>query len=159
MPARKKDIHSKLDFDKITPWIYIGTNACCTSHFEERLIRRGIHADISLEKERLDMPYGATSFLWLPTRDHTAPTQDQLILGVTALSHLVRARIQTYVHCKNGHGRAPTLVAAYLILAKKMPVDRAIHYVAARRRGTHIEPNQRRALQKFAKTCHKLQES
>jgi len=41
----------------------------CQEHFSEKLIKKGIKADISLEKESLDRPFGATYFLWLPVKD------------------------------------------------------------------------------------------
>jgi hypothetical protein len=146
--------HPLLDFSKITPLIYIGTNACCSVHFEERLLQKGIRADISLEKGRVDLPLGADYYLWLPTIDHTAPSVDKLELGVSTLQFLASKKIPVYVHCKNGHGRAPTLVAAYFIATKKMPADEAIALIKEKRPGVHIEPAQRKALQKFEKQSH-----
>lgn len=138
------------EYDRITPTIWIGTNRCCTTHFSHALRRLGILADVSLEAEQLDAAYGAKLFLWLPVRDHRAPTIAQLRVGAHALADLAREGVKTYVHCKNGHGRAPTLVAAYLILARGMTASAAIRYVCASRRGAHLEPTQRRALERFA---------
>ena len=146
--------HPKLDFSKITDTILIGTNACCTTHFDERLIGIGVRADISLEEERLDAPQGAIMFLWLPTKDHTPPSQMQLRIGVTALHELVHEKVTVYVHCRQGHGRAPTLVAAYLI-AEGMKLDEAVRFVKKRRPITHLMPRQLAALRTFAREVDK----
>lgn len=53
------DTHdSALDYDEITDGISIGTNQCCRAHFDERLRQEGITADISLEEDRVDQPFG-----------------------------------------------------------------------------------------------------
>lgn len=138
------------EYSRITSQMWIGTNQCCTSHFSHALRRLGIRADISLEAEQLDAAYGVKFFLWLPVRDHRAPTQAQLAVGVRTLAALVAAGERVYVHCKNGHGRAPTLVAAYCILTRGMTVSTAMRYVCARRRDAHFDPSQRRALELYA---------
>ncbi len=138
------------EYSQITDFIYIGTNMCCKADFDKGLLAQGIFADISLEKERLDNPYGVDFFLWLPTEDHTAPAQAQLYLGVHALQALVEHKQKVYVHCKNGHGRAPTLVAAYLISQGK-GVEEAITYIKQRRESIHLEDAQVEALYTFAK--------
>lgn len=151
---KKKKEHLAFDYDQITSNIFIGTNECCTMHFNKQLLGKNITANISLESEQLDAPYGVKYFLWLPVKDHTAPTQTQLVVGANALSDLVDAKVKIFVHCKNGHGRAPTLVAAYFIL-KGMDLDEATDFVEAKRRAAHIEPSQMRALKKFEKIIKK----
>ena len=136
------------EYSQITDSIYIGTNQCCTIHMDDELLQAGIVADISLEKENLDHPFGAEFFLWLPTADHTAPTQAQLRVGVNAIHELIAQGKKVYVHCKNGHGRAPTLVAAYLISQGKT-VEEAITYIAQKRPSIHLEGNQKTALTAF----------
>lgn len=145
--------HPPLDYNEIVKGIYVGTNQCCQVHFDERLIERGIEADISLEQERLDAPFGVKFYFWLPVKDHHAPTQDQLKVGVTMLEALVRLGKQVYVHCKNGHGRAPTLVAAYLIKRGKTFAE-AEKLIKMKRPEVHIEPSQREALKRFAEKLH-----
>ncbi|MBI3495536.1 hypothetical protein HY065_02825, partial [Candidatus Berkelbacteria bacterium] len=95
------------EYDEITDGILIGTNQCCQVHFDKELLTKGVTADISLEAERLDAPFGVESFLWLPTKDNFPPSPDQLKLGVRMLTDLVAQKKKVYVHCKNGHGRAP----------------------------------------------------
>ncbi|MCH8049521.1 dual specificity protein phosphatase family protein [Patescibacteria group bacterium] len=143
--------HQEFEYDQIDDHIWIGTNQCCQTHFEESLLKKEIRADISLEKEHLDAPYGVGSFLWLPTEDHTSPSLAQLHLGAEHLRLLVQHDMKVYVHCKNGHGRAPTLVAAYYILTG-MSVDEAIKFVCSKRRGAHVDDVQRRGLEEFTKS-------
>lgn len=140
-----------LDYSYIDDGIYIGTNQCCQMHFDQDLIKNGVTADISLEEARVDQPFGVESYLWLPVKDHAAPSQDQLKLGVAALTKFVEIKKKVYVHCKNGHGRAPTLVAAYLV-SKGMSAEDAELFVKSKRPSTHLQDSQREALKIFAKS-------
>jgi protein-tyrosine phosphatase len=140
----------KLDFNYITDGIYIGTNQCCQTHFAENLIEDGVSADISLEEERIDAPFGVDFYVWIPVKDHSAPTPDQLEFGVLALEKFVMMGKKVYVHCKNGHGRAPTLVAAYLIKKGKTP-EEAEAFIKIKRPPIHLEDVQREALRNFSK--------
>lgn len=140
--------HKPLDYDDIIDGIYIGTNVCCQLHFDERLVKEGIEADISLEGEQVDAPFGVQFYLWLPVIDHTAPSQEQLEVGVTMLETLVKLKKKVYVHCKNGHGRAPTLVAAYLIKQGES-VEEAEQIITTKRAAVHLRDAQKEALQVF----------
>jgi protein-tyrosine phosphatase len=136
------------EFNYITDGIYIGTNQCCQTHFDERLKREGITADVSLEEDRLDAPFGVEFYLWLPVKDHTPPTPAQLELGVDFLEKLVGLGKKIYVHCRRGHGRAPTLVAAYLIKKGNIP-EEAEKLIKAQRPSIHLQPSQKQALEAF----------
>lgn len=142
--------HIPLEYSRITDNIYLGTNQCCKLHFDKSLLKKGIWADISLEKERLDTPFGVKYFLWLPVMDHTAPTQTQLNLGAYAIRSLVDNNVKAYIHCKRGHGRSPTLVAAYFIL-KGMTVKEAVEAVK-QKRSIHLRASQIKALEKFERS-------
>lgn len=141
----------QLDFNYITDGIYIGTNQCCRTHFDEQLKKENIEVDISLEENRIDAPFGAQFYIWIPIKDHFAPTKEQLDFGVSALEKFVKMKKKIYVHCKNGHGRAPTLVAAYLIKNGK-PVDEALVMIKTKRPSIHLEDTQREALNEFLKS-------
>ena len=148
---RRKTYHGEkppFEYSQITRDIYIGTNACCMTHFDKGLIKKRIRADISLEDVRIDQPYGVKFYLWLPTRNHYAPSAAQLELGARTIDRLVRNKIKVYVHCRNGHGRAPTLVAAYFIL-KGMSVKEAVEAVKKKRPVAHPNKRQVSALRKF----------
>jgi len=138
----------QLEYDYISEGIFIGTNQCCQTHFDEKLKKEGITADISLEEERMDAPFGVDFYVWIPIKDRSAPTQDQLDFGVSILEKLVAMKKKVYVHCQNGHGRAPTLVAAYLIQQGKTLAE-AIDFIKSKRPAIHLEEVQTSALETF----------
>ena len=139
--------HVPFEYNKITDYIYLGTNQCCLGHFRRSLLKKRIKADISLEKEKLDKPFGVDYFLWLPVVDKKAPTQKQLLIGAKAIKNLVDNKIKVYVHCKRGHGRSPTLVAAYFIM-EGFKANEAIRKIRKKRR-IHLKLAQIKALRKF----------
>lgn len=138
--------HVLVEFNQITDFIYLGTNLCCTAipHIQV-LLNLGIDAEINLEKEKLEEIPDIDIYLWLPVDDHVAPTQDQLDLGVAVIDSLVKNRKKVYIHCKNGHGRSPTLLAAYFI-SQGMSVDEAIQKIKAKRPEIHLQEAQVEAL-------------
>jgi protein tyrosine phosphatase len=140
----------ELEYNEITDGIFIGTNQCCQTHFDKKLSKEGITADISLEEDRRDAPFGVDFYIWMPVQNHTAPEHEQLEFGVSVLEKLVSIGKKIYVHCKNGHGRAPTLVAAYLIKKGKNPAE-AEAYIKSKRPTMHLEDVQREALVDFSK--------
>lgn len=139
----------KLRYSRVTPYLYVGTNLLQYSHFE-RLSKLGISVDIDLEAEHMEkVPLrGLDTFLWLPTKDGHAPSHDQLAAGVAFLEQMVKHKKNVYVHCKNGHGRAPTLVAAYLTVQGMTP-EKAIAFVKKRRPVVHLNREQENAVKKF----------
>lgn len=139
-----------LEYSRIRECIYIGTNMCCQQHFDKSLLEKGIKADISLEEIRLDSPFGVDYYLWLPTKDHKAPSFKQLKVGVSFLEELVNQKVRCYVHCEHGHGRAPTLVAAYLI-QEGMSVGEALNYIKRKRPTIHPNKTQKQTLLNFQK--------
>src|SRR3989339_177930 len=80
---------AEIDYNHIIDGIYIGTNQCCRMHFDELLKNKeGITADISLEENHLDMPFGVDFYTWLPTVDDNPSNPDQLALGASILKQL-----------------------------------------------------------------------
>jgi protein-tyrosine phosphatase len=140
-----------LEYNEIIDGIFIGTNKCCRMHLDALLKKGGVTADMSLEETVVDRPLGVEVYVWIPVKAHTAPTQRQLDFGADALKKLVEQKSKIYVHCKNGHGRAPTMVAAYLI-RKGMSADDAEALIKSKRPSIHIEGAQREALRTFEKT-------
>jgi len=142
--------HSKtLEYDYITDGIYIGTNQCCQTHFDEQLKKEGVQADISLEEERVDAPFGVSFYVWIPIKNHAAPSQGQFDFGVSTIENLVSLKKKIYVHCQNGHGRAPTMVVAYLIKQGRK-VDAAIDFVKKQRPTIHLDEVQKKSLREFS---------
>jgi len=142
--------HKHTEYSRINRYIYIGTNFCCQTHFDKTLLNKGIATDISLEKTRIDTPFGVKCYLWLPVKDHHAPTMYQFSMGIVCIDRAVKNKEKVYVHCKNGHGRAPTLVAAYLI-TQGVSIEKAINFLKSKRAGLNIRPVQINALKKFQK--------
>jgi len=66
----------EFEYDEIVDGIYVGSNQCCQLHFKEELLNLGVSVDVSLEVEHVDMPFGVEGYLWLPTVDHIAPSDD-----------------------------------------------------------------------------------
>lgn len=137
------------EYSKITDYIYIGTNKCCRGRFVEELLKEGIRADISLEKERVDTPFGVKFYLWLPTKEHKPPSLEQLLAGACFLKSLVDQKIKVYVLCEHGHSHSLTFVSAYFILTQKMDVRKAINFIKEKRSQVHINPIQKKALREF----------
>jgi len=150
---KKKHKIKHLEYNKIDKYLYIGTTICCKIHFNE-LLQLGIVADVDLQEEKIDNPSGVKSFLWLPTFDFTPPSQTQLIIGSHFIEDLVNHKMKCYVHCKAGHGRAPTLVAAYYILKGLTPTQ-AIAKIKKKRPPIHPTKSQRKALEIFYKSVNK----
>lgn len=142
-----------MDYSRITDQIYIGTNFCCETHFDPDLLKMGVTYDLSLEEERVDSPTGGAAYLWLPIKDMHAPTPQQFMMGVSFIRAAVDSGRKIFVHCKNGHGRAPTMVAAYLITTG-MSADDAIALIQEKRPEVHLQDEQRDALLQFERTQH-----
>ncbi|HSX24584.1 MAG TPA: dual specificity protein phosphatase family protein [Candidatus Andersenbacteria bacterium] len=136
------------DYDQINDDVFIGTNMCCQLGFEKELLAKNVRADISLEELRVDAPLGVDYFLWLPTKNYEAPTIDKLNLGVQTLEFLIKRKVKVYIHCKNGHGRAPTLYIAYLI-KMGMEVTEAIEHLKSKRPAIHLTREQIQGLEAF----------
>ena len=141
----------QLQYSRITPFIYVGTNMLTARHFE-KLKKLDISVDIDLESEHIEKipKRGLDTFLWLPTKNHHAPTHDQMAAGAAFIDQMVKHKKKVYVHCKNGHGRAPTLVAAYLA-SEGMEPEKAIGFVRKRRPVVHLNKEQTAAVKRFAK--------
>ncbi|MDA1038416.1 MAG: dual specificity protein phosphatase family protein [bacterium] len=141
-------MHVSMNYSKVTDSLYLGTNFCCQTHFDEGLMKLGVTIDVSLEAERIDSPQGVEAYLWLPTEDHMAPTQHMLSIGAKFMKNVLDAGDKVYIHCKNGHGRAPTMTAAYFIQEGKS-LDEAIEIIKSARPEIHIEDVQEDALKIF----------
>ncbi|MBI5654581.1 dual specificity protein phosphatase family protein [Candidatus Uhrbacteria bacterium] len=150
MPNREPK-HPIFEYSQITDQIFIGTNACCQMHFKQELLDKGVSRDISLESEMIDQPYGVETFVWLPTPDKHPPSSDNVKIGTVALSEMLAQGQKIYIHCKNGHGRAPTFFAAFLI-SRGMSADQALGLIKAKRPSIHLEQGQLDFLEDFGKT-------
>jgi protein-tyrosine phosphatase len=144
-----KDHSVRASFNQITDHLYVGSSFCCQTHFSQTLIAEGITSDVSMQLERIDRAEGAETYLWLPVLDGEAPSQDVLQIGSNHIASLVALGKKVYVHCMNGHGRAPTMASAYLA-STGMSADEAMNLVMKKRPETHLNARQRAAVEEFA---------
>lgn len=144
--------HPQFDLSQITEFIYLGTNLCCLSRSHiQILLDLGVTAEIDLEGERQDAAPDVDAYLWLPVADKSAPTMDQFAAGATLMTDMTKRGKKVYVHCQYGHGRSPTLVAAYLISQGKTVIE-SIETIKAARPEIHLEDVQMKALEAYYKT-------
>ena len=141
------------EYSLITENILLGTNACCVLHSEEDLLQKGVIADICLEPEKLALPSNVEISLWLSVKNSFAPTLDQLLSAVALITLLDKEGRKVYVHSQNGHGRAPTVVAAYFI-SQGMNMDDTIARIHEKRPSIHLTENQHNLLLSFKKKIH-----
>jgi protein-tyrosine phosphatase len=146
--------HKGFDYAQITDLIFIGTNMCCQYGFSVELLSKGVLADISMEQDHTDAPIGVDYFLWLPTEQEIAPTPLDFEIGVRFIDFATVHKIKTYIHCKNGHSRGPTLFAAYLISQGKS-VPEALEFIVSKRPEMHLNEVQTLALGDFEKSLSK----
>lgn len=152
-PRGRNDGHL-FDYSKISSNIYIGSDLCkgniCPIHSEE-FKKLGVCVELNLSAEKKEVPPDEIDiYAWLPVVDGYPPNPDQLILGTSIINEAVENGNTVYVHCRNGHGRSPTMLAAYFVKYKNMSVDEAIKLLKDKRSEVHIENLQKKALNKFA---------
>lgn len=158
-PKGRNDRHL-FDFSKITSQIYIGSDLCgggvCFVHGEE-FRKLGVSFEVNLSQENNELPPKEIEigYAWLPVTDGYAPTQEQLTMGTCLIDTVINMGKVVYVHCRNGHGRSPTLVAAYLMRFGGYKMEDAINFVKEKRPEVHIEAVQIDALEKFKSQCLK----
>jgi predicted protein tyrosine phosphatase len=108
----------------ITPSILLGGQPA--SRVWERLMARGITGIINLRDEydyRAEIAHLPLRYLYLPTIDNTPPSPEHFIAGVQFLDDEIERGGKVYVHCWEGLGRSPTIVAAWLVKHGMTPDD------------------------------------
>lgn len=115
-----------LRYSQVTPNLYLGPQYGQKGKLT--LEEAGITASMSLRDEYNDLDYGLAfdNYSYLPIVDNTAPTIEQLTEAVDFIRNVIITGGTVYVHCGSGVGRAPSIVAAYLIAQEGMTVDDAI---------------------------------
>ena len=129
------------NYDQITEHIYIGNNQGCILELNELLVKEDIYADISLEEKLMDNPIGVGAFLWVPIQNNTAPERDQVKVTTAFIKTNVDMGKKIYVHCQNGHGRAPTIVIAYL-MSTGQSFEEALALIKEKRPTMHLDESQ-----------------
>lgn len=153
IPTQGRHDEHKFNYSKVIDNLYLGSDFCqggvCLLHAEE-FRQLGIFVEINLSKEENELPpTNIESYVWLPVADGDAPTTDQFDIGTAVIDEALLNNKPVYVHCRNGHGRSPTLIAAYFIRYQGKSVDEAVAFTQGARNEIHVEFNQREALQKY----------
>jgi atypical dual specificity phosphatase len=71
--------------------------------------------------------------LYLPTPDYTPPKLEDLKKAVAFVEDNAQRGVITYVHCKAGKGRAPSVVVCYLMKKHGFSPRQAQDYIVQRR--------------------------
>jgi protein-tyrosine phosphatase len=133
---------------RIAPDLYLGGQHY--RHGLTRLASLGIMATLSLRESTDDGDRGVAleKHLWLPTRDDTPPTLQQLREACAFIGQALDEGRGVYVHCLSGVGRAATTVAAYLVSSGLTP-DEA--WATIRRARLFVRPSaaQKGAVEEF----------
>ncbi len=151
-PMGRNDDHV-FDYSTITESIILGSDFCkggvCLLH-EDEFKQLGVSVEINLSYENNELPpKSLESYIWLPVVDGNAPSETQLLIGTSVLDSAIQNGKKVYVHCRNGHGRSPALVAAYLMRYKGMPIEEAEEVIKTKRPESHLEKVQIEALTAF----------
>jgi protein-tyrosine phosphatase len=138
-----------MNFDQITEHIFVGNRLDAGDWYV--LASYNITVDINLQAETQDRFMGAAPevYLWLPTPDWFGPGLAALKTGTQFIHMMVAENRRMYVHCSSGVGRAPALVAAYLI-STGATVEDSVAWLRERRSVTNINSGQMRQLHEFA---------
>ncbi|MCY4538249.1 MAG: dual specificity protein phosphatase [Chloroflexi bacterium] len=137
---------------EVTPQLYLGGQHSARGYRNMR--RRGISAIINMREQRFsdaDAGIDGERHLHLATIDNTPPTIADLSRGAAFVSDEISRGGKVYIHCGVGVGRAPTMVAAYLISTGLAPED-AIQQIKQTRPFVHLTAAQRAVLDEFAAT-------
>lgn len=151
-PQGRNDGHL-MDYSLVADHIYVGSNLCqgpvCPIHGPE-FLELDICVEINLDNERREIPpEQLESYTWIPVVDGHAPRQVQLDIGSAIIHAALAQNKNVYIHCKNGHGRGPTLAAAYLVRYTDSSVEAAERQLQSKRPEIHIENTQKAALEEF----------
>jgi len=144
-----------LDYSKIIDFIYLGSDFCCGRNCKDHAQefgKLGVKVELVLTEEEKEIPPDDLDlYAWIPVKDKTAPTNDQFDLGTSIINQAVVNEKIIYIHCMNGHGRSPTMLASYFIKFKKMTANEAMKRVIEKRSEVHFEEAQSQALKEYEK--------
>lgn len=151
-PNGRNDGH-EFDYSVITDHIFLGSDFCkggvCLLH-EDQFKKLDVFVEINLSQENNELPpKNIEGYAWIPVTDGYAPNTHQLDMGTAIINEAIENNRKVYIHCKNGHGRSPTLIASYLVRYKKMSVEEAVSLIKTKRPEIHIEELQLKAIQDF----------
>ena len=140
--------HIPLRYSRVTSHVYLGAQ-----HGRgglKRLQEEGIVAIVNMRDESDDASNDLllTDYCHVPVVDNTAPQISDLERGVAFIRQVIEQDDRVYVHCGSGVGRAPTMVAAYL-MAEGYPLEEAVDKIIDARPFVRILPDQKARLQEY----------
>lgn len=134
-------------FDEIAPNLWLG---CRLWTSDAKHFAQPIQSTLDLTSE-----FGEASFLrsqsyrCLPLLDTTAPTLEQLRVGVHWIE-TQRENGPVYVHCALGHGRSGLFVLAWLLHTRRAAsMETGLEQLRAVRPGVGLHPGQLQVLREF----------
>lgn len=103
-------------FAWITPDILLGGQPA--RNLWKQLTQRGVTGVINMRHEydyREEIGHLSVRYLHLPTVDNAAPTLEHLRLGAAFIEREIADGGKVYIHCWEGLGRGPSMVAAHFV--------------------------------------------
>jgi protein-tyrosine phosphatase len=103
-------------FSWITPQILLGGQPARRLLLQLKIL--GVTGVINLREEydyAAEVGPGNFDYLYLPTKDNTAPSIEHLNRGVAFMREHLEKNGSVYIHCWEGLGRSPTMLAAYFV--------------------------------------------
>lgn len=115
----------------------------------KKIIKAGVKNIIDLREEGSDEEKNEAKKYWvgyhkIPVKDDAAPTISEFTKGLELLDCLSK-EAPTYIHCREGMGRAPMFAAGYLIF-KGSSFEDALSYVYSIKPASNINSTQKSAL-------------
>jgi dual specificity MAP kinase phosphatase len=148
----KMGMHS-LDKGRVEPYLFVGGQYNLRGLI--KLKKMGITAIINMRihSPLSEIHFKGIKYLHLPTKDHTAPSLEDLIEGVNFADEEIKHGGKVFIHCRQGIERGPTMTIAYL-LKKGFSFEDAFNKVQMARsfiRPTYVQVLRLRELEKYFK--------
>jgi len=125
----------------------------------ESLSRNGIQAILDLREEARDnieeFEKYPINYLKVGIRNRKTPDRDQLNQILDWIKINVEDGKKVFIHCNLGRGRAPSIVAAYLI-SQGMDSKNSIKFIKKNRRYAYFNQDQQKFLEEFEKTSTEI---
>lgn len=119
------------DVNEVVPGLWLGN--CNSAYNHEFLNQYNIKYVISIiDKFDERFRYNNINYMIIPVKDTAICQLDMIPLFDTTsnlIKHALKKNKGVLVHCKNGHHRSATLVAAYLIRDLNMSYESSIAYI------------------------------
>jgi protein-tyrosine phosphatase len=139
-----------LNYSEIEPKILVGSLICCKEHFDTSFSHIKNLAILSLEGEKPDLLSNLIDYKKIKIEEGATPSVSELQEGIRFINKNIQERNTIYIHCLNGHGRAPTFLAAYYIW-RGMEVEESVKKIKDVRPYIFLNSDQYAALYQFKK--------